>query len=85
MRASLVRKLAFFLTALGVIIFGLAASVWAYKFERGLVGLLPASSQASALTSELDIFLGLSVVGIIVVVLGLIFWIQSLLPPEKLD
>ncbi len=76
-----IRYIAYFLTVLGIIIFCLAMSVWAYNTEHMLVDFM-LNMNVYASTSELDIFLGLSIVGIIVIVLGLIIWVNSFLPSE---
>jgi len=77
-----IRYVAYFLIMLGIIVFCLAMTVWAYKIERILVDLAYRMGVYVSLT-DLDTFLGLSIFAVGLIVLGLIIWVDSVLPPEK--
>ena len=63
---------------IGILVFCLAMSLWAYTLERRLSEKLGISLDFY----ELDTFLGLSIVGVGVIILGLIIWADSILPRE---
>jgi hypothetical protein len=70
---------------LGFIVFGLGMSVWAYKIEQVVEKVAAENPSPVSVPNDLDVFLGLSVVGVGVFILGVIVWIDSLLPRERFD
>jgi hypothetical protein len=74
---------------LGFIVFGLGMGIWAYKMEQLVEHVAEQVAAESPLPvsvpSDLDVFLGLSVVGVGLFILGVVVWIDSLLPREHFD